>query len=92
MRLHGRPASPVHKEPDPGFPCTAPPPLRDQRRGSDVTPIRVGGARLYVGLPYGEGGLIAELLAGGDVGYELSLDPDVPIVVGVYPMRPVPRS
>jgi hypothetical protein len=58
----------------------------------DVTPIRVGDTRLYVGLPSAEGRLVAELLAGGDVGYELSLDPDVPVVVGVYPMRPVPRS
>jgi hypothetical protein len=58
----------------------------------DVTPIRVGETRLYVGLPLAEGRLVAELLAGGDVGYELSLDPDVPVVVGVYPMRPVPRS
>jgi len=58
----------------------------------DVTPIRVGGDRLYVGLPSTEGHLMAELLGGGDVGYELSMDPDVPVVVGVYPMRPVPRS
>jgi hypothetical protein len=36
--------------------------------------------------------MVAELLSGGDVGYELSLDPGAPIVVGVYPMRPVPRS
>lgn len=58
----------------------------------DVTPIRVGDQRIYVGLPPAEGHLMAELLSGGDVGYELSLDPIVPIVVGVYPMRPVPRG
>jgi hypothetical protein len=58
----------------------------------DVTPIRVGDARLFVGLPPAEGALMAELLGGGDVGYELSLDPGAPIVVGVYPMRPVPRG
>jgi hypothetical protein len=58
----------------------------------DVTPIVVGPLRLYIGLPAAEGQLIAELLSGGDVGYELSMDPTVPIVVGVYPMRPVPRS
>ena len=33
-----------------------------------------------------------ELLGAGDVGYELSLDPITPVVVGVYPMRPVPRG
>lgn len=58
----------------------------------DVTPIRVGDQRLYVGLPDPEARLMAELLSGGDVGYELSLDPGAPIVVGVYPMRPVPRG
>lgn len=58
----------------------------------DVTPIDVNGHRLYIGLPTTEGRLIGELLAGGDVGYELSLDPQAPMVVGVYPMRPVPRT
>jgi hypothetical protein len=58
----------------------------------DVTPIRVGGHVIFVGLPEQEGRFMAELLSGGDVGYELSLDPVTPIVVGVYPMRPVPRG
>jgi hypothetical protein len=58
----------------------------------DVTPIRVGDQTLFIGLPESEGRMVAELLSGGDVGYELSLDPGAPIVVGVYPMRPVPRS
>jgi hypothetical protein len=58
----------------------------------DVTPVRVNGTTLYIGLPAAEGRLMAELLAGGDVGYELSLDPGAPIVVGVYPMRPVARG
>lgn len=58
----------------------------------DVSPIRVGDRTLFVGLPPAESRLMAELLGGGDVGYELSLDPWSPIVVGVYPMRPVPRG
>jgi hypothetical protein len=58
----------------------------------DVSPIRVGDTTLYIGLPAMESRMMAELLSGGDVGYELSLDPGAPIVVGVYPMRPVPRS
>jgi hypothetical protein len=58
----------------------------------DVSPIRVRDEQLYIGLPPSEARLIAELLGGGDVGYELSLDPGAPVVVGVYPMRPVPRS
>jgi hypothetical protein len=58
----------------------------------DVTQVDVDARRIYVGLPEREGRLLGELLRGGDVGFELSLDPITPIVVGVYPMRPVPRS
>jgi hypothetical protein len=58
----------------------------------DVTPVDVDRQRVYVGLPPREGSLLGELLRAGDIGYELSLDPIAPIVVGVYPMRPVPRS
>jgi hypothetical protein len=58
----------------------------------DVTPVRVNGTTLFIGLPPTEGRLMGELLAGGDIGYELSLDPGAPIVVGVYPMRPVARG
>ena len=57
----------------------------------DVTPVRLEGGMIYVGLPPREGLLLGELLRAGDVGYELSLDPCTPIVIGVYPMRPVPR-
>jgi hypothetical protein len=58
----------------------------------DVIPIDIDRQRVYVGLPPREGSLLGELLRAGDIGYELSLDPIAPIVVGVYPMRPVPRS
>jgi hypothetical protein len=58
----------------------------------DVTPIDLADGRIYIGLPPREGSLLGELLRGGEVGYELSLDPRSPIVVGLYPMRPVPRS
>jgi hypothetical protein len=58
----------------------------------DVSPVRAGASTIFVGLPPGEARMLGELLAGGDVGYELSLDPVTPIVVGVYPMRPVPRG
>jgi hypothetical protein len=58
----------------------------------DVAPMHVGGQTLFIGLPPAEGRLMAELLGAGDVGYELSLDPITPVVVGVYPMRPVPRG
>jgi hypothetical protein len=58
----------------------------------DVTPVDLDRSRIYVGLPEREGRLLGELLRGGDIGYELSLDPISPIVVGVYPMRPVSRG
>jgi len=58
----------------------------------DVTPVELRGGRIYVGLPPREGSLLGELLRGGEVGYELSLDPRSPVVVGLYPMRPVART
>jgi hypothetical protein len=58
----------------------------------EVTPVDLERTRVFVGLPDREGRLLAELLRGGDIGYELSMDPISPIVVGVYPMRPVTRG
>jgi hypothetical protein len=58
----------------------------------DVTGVSLSDGRIYVGLPEREGALLGELLKGGEIGFELSLDPRTPIVIGVYPMRPVPRS
>ena len=58
----------------------------------DLTQVRIDVGHIYVGLPEREGSLLGELLRGGEIGYELSLDPRTPIVVGVYPMRPVPRG
>jgi hypothetical protein len=57
----------------------------------DVTPVRLNPGWIYVGLPNHEGHLLGELLRTGEIGYELSLDPRTPIVIGVYPMRPIPR-
>jgi len=74
-------------------------PLHELRRrfaingdDDDVTALEVEQQRVFVGLPEREGRLLGELVRGGDVGVELSLDPITPIVVGVYPMRPIPRS
>lgn len=58
----------------------------------EVSPIPVDGRTLFVGLADREAGLLGELIRGGDVGYELMLDPDGPMIVGVWPMRPVQRS
>jgi hypothetical protein len=74
-------------------------PLHELRRrfglnGSDddVSPVDLDGHRLFVGLPARESGLLGELLRQGDVGYELLLDPTSPIIIGVFPIRPVQRS
>jgi hypothetical protein len=48
--------------------------------------------RVFIGLPEREAGLIESLCRDGEVGLELSRDPGVPIVVGVFAMRPVSRS
>jgi hypothetical protein len=58
----------------------------------DVTSVDLASGRIYVGLPSREGSLLGELLRGGEVGFELSLDPRSPIVIGLYPMRPVART
>ena len=57
----------------------------------DVHEVALDPGHIFVGLPAREGALLGELLRAGEIGYELSLDPRTPIVVGVYPMRPVPR-
>jgi hypothetical protein len=59
----------------------------------DVTPIRTSdGLTVFVGLPERESQLLGDLAREGDIGLELARDPHVPIVVGVYPIRPVGRA
>jgi hypothetical protein len=48
--------------------------------------------RVYLGLPVREADFIAGLVRDGEVGLELGHDPIVPVVVGVFPMRPVVRT
>lgn len=57
----------------------------------EVAAVEIEGRLVFVGLPGPEGRILGDLLRAGEVGYELSLDPGAPIVIGVYPMRPVPR-
>jgi len=57
----------------------------------DVTLIALQSGCLFVGLPQSEGALLGDLVRGGEVGVQLSMDPRSPIVVGVFAMRPVPR-
>jgi hypothetical protein len=58
----------------------------------DVWAIETPDGLSFVGLPPRECTLIQELIRQGEIGVELSRDPDVRVVVGIYPMRPVPRS
>ena len=55
----------------------------------DVLPIDTAEGRVFVGLPERESQFLSDLVRQGDVGLELCRDPDVAIVVGVYPMRPI---
>ena len=58
----------------------------------DVTGFQLETGRIFVGLPQREGRILGDLVRAGEVGYELQLDPEAPIIVGVYPMRPVTRQ
>ena len=57
----------------------------------DVTGFESAGGQIFVGLPAREARLLADLVLQGDVGYELLLDPTSPIIVGVFPVRPIQR-
>jgi hypothetical protein len=57
----------------------------------EMVGIEVDGQHVWVGLPAREGRLLGELLRGGDVGYELSIDPVTPVIVGVYALKTIPR-
>jgi hypothetical protein len=58
----------------------------------DVSPVATQSGLVYLGLPWRESQLIGELVRQGEVGLELCRDPRVPIVIGVYPMRPITRQ
>jgi hypothetical protein len=58
----------------------------------DVSPVDTQSGLVYLGLPWRESQLIGDLVRQGEVGLELCRDPRVPIVVGVFPMRPITRQ
>ena len=73
-------------------------PLHELRRrfelsgeADDVSLLETPDGPVYLGLPARECRLMQELLRQGEIGLELSRDPVAPVVMGVYPMRPVPR-
>ncbi len=74
-------------------------PLHELRRrfglnGEDdeVSGFQAGRSTVFVGLPSREGRMLADLVQQGDVGYELLLDPTSPMIIGVFPIRPVQRG
>ena len=54
----------------------------------DVTGFQVDAVRVFVGLPQREGRILGDLVRAGEVGYELQLDPEAPIIVGRLPDAP----
>lgn len=58
----------------------------------EVFPVEVPDGHIFVGLPRREADFLATLVRDGDIGVELCKDPVVPIVVGVFPMKPVTRN
>jgi hypothetical protein len=58
----------------------------------EVFAVDVPDGKVFVGLPPREAEFIGALARDGDIGLELSQDPAVPIVVGVFPMKPVTRN
>ena len=57
----------------------------------DVSPFAMKDGTMWIGLPAREAGFIGELARQGEIGLELCHDPVVPIVVGVFAMRPIAR-
>ena len=73
-------------------------PLHELRRrfelngeADDVWPIRTADGVVYLGLPERESQLIGDLVRQGEVGLELCRDPQSPMVIGVFAMRPISR-
>ena len=58
----------------------------------DVTGFGAASGTVFVGLPAREARMLGDLVFQGDVGYELLLDPTCPLIIGVFPVRPVQRS
>ncbi len=91
--VHHRAAPPVHQEPglraDARDPASVPDRLRGRRRHRSERRRRPDLRRIC---PSARARCSASCSASGEIGYELQLDPRTPVVVGVYPMRPVSRD
>lgn len=58
----------------------------------EMATIRYEDRRVFIGLPEREATMIGELVRQGEVGVELSRDPEAAVAVGVFAMRPVLRG
>lgn len=58
----------------------------------DVSPVGTQFGIVFFGLPQREAEFMGDLVRQGEVGVELCRDPRVPIVVGVFPIRPLTRQ
>lgn len=58
----------------------------------EVYSVDVPDGHVFVGLPRREADFLGNLVRDGEIGLELSKDPVVPIVVGVFAMKPVTRT
>lgn len=74
-------------------------PLHELRRrfelngeADDVSMIGTPDGPVFMGLPERESRMLQELHRQNDIGFELCMDPPIPVVIGVYPMRPVLRT
>jgi hypothetical protein len=74
-------------------------PLHELRRrfelngeADDVSMFDTPDGLVFMGLPERESRMLQELHRQNDIGFELCKDPPIPVVIGVYPMRPVLRT
>jgi hypothetical protein len=74
-------------------------PLHELRRrfelngeADELSCIETSEGSAFVGLPRREAQMLGDLLRQNDVGLEFCKDPPMPVVIGVYPMRPVVRN
>jgi hypothetical protein len=57
-----------------------------------LTRIHTIDGSVFLGLEPRESRMIEDLVRQGEIGVDLCRDPIVPVVVGVFPMRPIGRS
>ena len=74
-------------------------PLHELRRrfelngdADELSAIETSEGLAIDGLAPREGQMLQELLRQNDIGVEFCRDPSIPVIIGVYPMRPIART